>query len=66
MKSGTKGKPDMYPSISPTESQEHIIDGGKTSVHVTTSRNRSGSVSGSDDVILQGITVTTDVKVVRD
>ncbi|CAO2647456.1 Nn.00g083780.m01.CDS01 [Neocucurbitaria sp. VM-36] len=66
MKSGVKGKPEMYPSISPSESQERIIEGAKTSVHVTSSRNRSGSGSGSDDIILQGITVTTDVKVVRD
>lgn len=66
VKMTNKGVPDPYGSISPSESQERIIHGTKTGATVTTSRSRSGSHSGSDDLALQGITVRTDVKVVRD
>jgi hypothetical protein len=62
---GGKGAPDIYENISPSESQEQII-GVKNGTHVTTSNCRSGSISGSEDLILQGITVTTDVKIVRE
>lgn len=65
VKNGGKGVPDIYGNISPSESQEQIIKGGKIQAHVTTSRSRSGSASGSEELVLQGITVTTDVKVVR-
>jgi len=64
MKNGAKGPPDAYGSISPSESQEQIIKGGKVEAHITT-RSRSESSDGSEDLILQGITVTTDVKVTR-
>ncbi|KAF1848181.1 uncharacterized protein K460DRAFT_364149 [Cucurbitaria berberidis CBS 394.84] len=67
VKTGGRGRPDTYASISPSESQERIIEGAKTSAHVTTtSRSRSGSASGSEDIAMQGIKVTTDVKVVRE
>jgi hypothetical protein len=62
---GGKGVPDIHENISPSESQEQII-GAKNGTHVTTSNCRSGSISGSEDLILQGITVTTDVKIVRE
>lgn len=65
MKTGGKTTPDIYGNISPSESQEQIIKGGKIQAHVTTSRSRSGSTSGSEDLVLQGITVTTDVKISR-
>jgi hypothetical protein len=65
MRSGAKGHQDTYGEISPSESQEQIIKGGKIQAHVT-SRSRPGSMSGSDDLVLQGITVTTDVKIVRE
>ncbi|KAH8726937.1 hypothetical protein GQ44DRAFT_678817 [Phaeosphaeriaceae sp. PMI808] len=65
IKNGGKSGVDTYGgSISPNESQERIIKGAKAEVHVTTSQSRSESVSGSEDLVLQGITVTTDVKVV--
>jgi hypothetical protein len=64
MKSGGKGAPDIYENISPSESQEQIM--GVKGTHVTTSQCRSGSLSGSDDLIIQGITVTTDVKIIRE
>lgn len=64
MKNGPRVNPATNISISPSESQERIIGSGKTEAHITTSRGRSGS--GSDELIPQGITVTTDVKVVRD
>jgi hypothetical protein len=54
-----------YGSVSPSESQERIIRGTKTETHVTVSRSRGASLAGSDDLVLQGITVTTDVKVSR-
>lgn len=60
---GGKGKPDMYVSISPSESQEYIIGGARTDAQITASWNRNAG--GSDDLSMQGITVTTDVKVVR-
>jgi hypothetical protein len=66
MKSG-KGKPGMYGAeISLSESQERIMEGGKTVAHVTTSHSRSESRDESEDLGLQGITVTTDVKVERE
>lgn len=58
-----KGKPDMYVSISPSESQERIIGGARTEAQITTSWSRNAN--GSDDLIMPGISVTTDVKVVR-
>ncbi|KAF1836161.1 hypothetical protein BDW02DRAFT_629041 [Decorospora gaudefroyi] len=61
----SKARPDAYGDVSPSESQERIIEAGKTVAHVTTSRSRGASISGSDDLVLQGITVTTDVKVER-
>ncbi|KAH7408821.1 hypothetical protein DE146DRAFT_388802 [Phaeosphaeria sp. MPI-PUGE-AT-0046c] len=65
VKHGGKGVPDIYGNISPSESQEQIIKGGKIQAHITTSRSRSGSASGSEDLVIQGITVTTDVKIVH-
>lgn len=65
VKSGSRGRPDTYADISPSESQEHIMEGKKTVAHITTSRPRS-SESGSEDLVFEGITVTTDVKVVRE
>jgi hypothetical protein len=67
IKSGSR-KPDMYGAeISLSESQERIMEErGKTVAHITTSHSRSGSRDGSEDLVLQGITVTTDVKVERD
>jgi hypothetical protein len=65
MKNGGKSVPDIYEDISPSESQEQIIQGAKSEAHVTTSNCRSGRSSASDDLILQGITVTTDVKIER-
>jgi hypothetical protein len=65
MKSGARVVTDTYLDVSLSESQERIIGDGKTETHVTTSRLRSGSLSESHDVGLQGITVTTDVKVER-
>jgi hypothetical protein len=52
--------------ISSSESQERIMERGKIVAHTTTSHSRSGSRDGSEDLVLQGITVTTDVKVERD
>jgi hypothetical protein len=66
MKNGANGTVTEYGSVSPSESQERIIRGAKTEAHVTTGRSRSGSLAGSEDLVLQGITVTTDVKVIRD
>lgn len=67
VKSENKKVPDIYGNISPSESQEQIIKNGKIQAHVTTSRlSRSGSASGSEELVFQGITVTTDVKIVRD
>jgi hypothetical protein len=66
MKNGGKGTPDIYGNISPSESQEQIMQGAKNEAHVTTSHCRASSLSGSDELIIQGITVTTDVKVVRE
>jgi hypothetical protein len=66
MKNGGKGAPDIYEDISPSESQEQIIHGAKSEAHVITSTFRSGRSSASDDLILQGITVTTDVKISRE
>ncbi|KAF2818403.1 hypothetical protein CC86DRAFT_433465 [Ophiobolus disseminans] len=66
IKTGGKGKSDTYADISPSESQERIFGNSKTEAHITTNRKRSGSGSGSEDLVFQGITVTTDVKVVRD
>jgi hypothetical protein len=60
-----KGRLDTYDDVSPSESQEHIIDGKKTGAHIITSRHRS-SESGSESGEFQGITVTTDVKVIRE
>jgi hypothetical protein len=67
IKSGSR-KPDIYGAdISPSESQERIIvERGKTVAHITTSHSRSGSREGSEDLVLHGITVTTDVKVERE
>lgn len=66
VKGESKKVPDIYGNISPSESQEQIIKNGKTQTHVTTTRlSRSGSASGSEELVFQGITVTTDVKVVR-
>ncbi|KAL6165044.1 hypothetical protein ACJQWK_08301 [Exserohilum turcicum] len=62
---GNTGRSDTYVNGSPSESQEHIIEQSKTTTHhVMTSRPRS-SDSGSDKTEVQGITVTTDVKVIR-
>ena len=66
LKTKAKGKADAYVSISPSESQERIMDGPKMDARVSVGKGRSGSVSGSDDIIIQGIMVTTDVKVVRE
>jgi len=66
MTTGGKGKPDTYADIDPSESQERIFGGPKAEAHVTTTNTRSGSTSSSEGLALQGITVTTDVKVVRD
>jgi hypothetical protein len=66
MKNGTQGTVTEYGSVSPSESQERIIRGTKTEAHVTVGRSRSESLARSEDLILQGITVTTDVKVIRD
>lgn len=60
-----KGRLDMYEDVSPSESQEHIIEDTKTVAHITTSRPRSTD-SESDTLEYQGITVTTDVKVIRE
>lgn len=65
MKSVGKGRSDTFASISPSESQERIIEDTKADTQVTTNATRGGSISGSEDLALQGITVTTDVKVVR-
>jgi hypothetical protein len=65
VKSGARGTVTEYGSVSPSESQERIIRGTKTETHVTVSRSRGASLAGSDDLVLQGITVTTDVKVSR-
>jgi hypothetical protein len=65
MKNGAKGTVTEYGSVSPSESQERIIRGTKAEAHVTVGRSRSGSLARSEDLVLQGITVTTDVKVVR-
>jgi hypothetical protein len=67
MKDRTKVVPDIYGNISPSESQERIIKGNKTQATVTTTtRSRSASLGGSDELPIQGITVTTDVKVIRE
>ncbi|KAF1944951.1 hypothetical protein EJ02DRAFT_420002 [Clathrospora elynae] len=66
VKSAVKRRPDTYPSISPSESQECIIEGLKTAALVTTNRRSSGSESGSGDLVLQGIKVITDVEVLRE
>ncbi|KAH7090831.1 hypothetical protein FB567DRAFT_590204 [Paraphoma chrysanthemicola] len=66
VKVSAKGKGDTYVDISPSESQERIVAGAKSHSYITTTRQRSGSTSESEEYILQGITVTTDVKVVRD
>ncbi|KAH5358932.1 hypothetical protein HBI49_140190 [Parastagonospora nodorum] len=65
MKNGARGPADAYRNISPSESQEQIIKGGKVEAHITT-KSRPESSDGSDNLIMQGITVTTDVKIVRD
>jgi hypothetical protein len=65
LKSGAKGNIAEYGSVSPSESQERIIRGAKTEAHVTSGRSRSGSLTGSEDLVFQGITVTTDVKIIR-
>ncbi|KAF2023136.1 hypothetical protein EK21DRAFT_81577 [Setomelanomma holmii] len=65
MKTNRNGKPDTYADISPSESQERMVGGAKSEAYVTTAKKRSGSASGSEDLVLQGITVTTDFKVVR-
>jgi hypothetical protein len=65
MKTGGKIVTDTCLDVSPSESQERIIGEGKTSTRVTTDRLRSESLSESEDVGLQGITVTTDVKIER-
>jgi hypothetical protein len=63
VKSG-KGGSDMYGTdISRSESQERIMEGGKTVAHVTTGQSRSASRDGSEDLVLHGIIVTTDIKV---
>ncbi|KAL5119255.1 hypothetical protein ACEQ8H_002742 [Pleosporales sp. CAS-2024a] len=64
LRSHKKGPHDTYGYVSPSESQEQIIKGGKTEAVITT-RSRPDSSGGSDHGGLQGITVTTDVKVVR-
>jgi len=66
MTTGGKGKLDTCADIHPSESQERIFGGPKAETHVTTTSTRSGSASSSEGLVLQGITVTTDVKVVRD
>jgi hypothetical protein len=66
MKDRTKVVPDIYGNISPSESQERIIKGNKMQATVTTTRSRSASLGGSDELPMQGITVTTDVKVIRE
>jgi hypothetical protein len=65
LRNGAKGKADVLADISPSESQERIMEDTKTGAHIITSRPRSSS-SSSEDLVLQGITVTTDVKVIRD
>jgi hypothetical protein len=61
MKDRAKVVPDIYGNISPSESQERIIKGNKIQATVTTTRSRSASLGGSDELPMQGITVTTDV-----
>lgn len=63
MRSTNKGTRETNSSISPSESQEHIIGGTKTQTHATTDMSGSKSTSVSDDLELQGIKVTIDVDV---
>jgi hypothetical protein len=65
VKSSKKGVRETYASISPSESQEQIIGGTTTKARVETNLSGRKSPNGSDDMALQGITVTTDVEVVR-
>jgi hypothetical protein len=65
MKTSGKNKRETYADLSHSESQERIVPGTKTQAYVTTTGQHSGSASGSEEFVLQGITVTTDVKVVR-
>lgn len=60
------GVRETYASISPSESQEQIIQDARIEAHVTTNQGSRKSASGSDDLDLQGIRVTTDVQIVRD
>ncbi|KAI4934946.1 hypothetical protein J4E85_002808 [Alternaria conjuncta] len=65
LRSGAKGRIESLGDISPSESQERIMEGSKTVAQVTTSRPRS-SRSVSEDLGSPGIRVTTDVQVVRE
>ncbi|KAL1798087.1 hypothetical protein ACET3X_002124 [Alternaria dauci] len=64
MRSGARGKLETLGDISPSESQERIIEDTKPGVHVTSQPRRSNSTN-SEHLVSQGITVTHDVEVVR-
>ena len=64
-KGDDNGNSATYVDVSPSESQERIIKASKTMTQVRTSRPRS-SGSRSEDLVLQVITVTRDVEVIRD
>jgi hypothetical protein len=64
MRTGPRVKTDTLGDVSPSESQEHIMGDTKTGAHVVTKPRRSNS-SKSECLVLQGITVTHDVEVVR-
>jgi hypothetical protein len=57
MKGERKNRPDTYDSLSPSESQERIIEDAKAGAKVTT-RSKNGSEG-------MGINVTTDFHVSR-
>lgn len=65
LRSGAKGRIESLGDISPSESQERIMEGSKTVAQVTTSRPCS-SRSVSEDLGSPGIRVTTDVQVIRE
>jgi hypothetical protein len=64
MRSGARGKVETLGDISPSESQERIIEDSKPGVHITSQPRRSNSTK-SEHLVLQGITVTHDVEVRR-
>ncbi|KAH6862885.1 hypothetical protein AA0119_g8731 [Alternaria tenuissima] len=64
MRSGARGKVETLGDISPSESQERIIEDSKPGVHITSQPRRSNSTK-SEHLVLRGITVTHDVEVRR-